>query len=192
MRNIKTSATFTSINGKTVRFEDVYYGIDRQLGYVTKSGFIRKDEADDIFQDAALKASLISDSYDDTKSSPKTFGSMIAWSLVKDLGRKRGRCLSLSDLVTEEESDEYANGRFFIASSQYESDYELCREHLAKEIEDALASLSEPNFRIIGMLGNGYEAEEIADELGVTVPTAYVRISRARRAFAARLGGMAA
>lgn len=78
MRNIKTSATFTSINGKTVRFEDVYYGIDRQLGYVTKSGFIRKDEADDIFQDAALKASLISDSYDDTKSSPKTFGSMIA------------------------------------------------------------------------------------------------------------------
>ena len=57
-RNTHTNDTFTTINGKTVRFEDIFVAIDEE---VTRYGFrggqgMTREDLEDLRQDACKKA----------------------------------------------------------------------------------------------------------------------------------------
>lgn len=193
MRNsTKTSATFTSINGTKISFSEVYKGIERMADYAVRNRIIREDEFNDVFQEAAIKMMTYIPSYNEKKSSPRTYGAMIARSCVYDCARTHNKgVVSLSSLIAEDWDANYMC-QHLLASQMDETDCEMQRAQLSKSIDDAYEKLSPLNRQILDMIADGKKSGEIAKVIGKTPSATYTQLNRARTEFKGYLGGKAA
>jgi len=191
----ETTATFTSINGTIVRYEDIFKGIEANTrAYAARNGkSYEGGDMDDIFQDAALKAIAYHSSYDcGKKASPATYGSRIADNCERDAfkGDMR-RAATFTSLEPDFEEDGREADRYMF--SGYNGDeFEADRAIFSKEAEDyilrKLATLPEDYRTVIGMKSDGMDSEEIAESLDWDKDKVYRTLCRARKAFAWALG----
>ena len=181
-RNTHTNDTFTTINGKTVRFEDIFVAIDEE---VTRYGFrgghgMTREDLEDLRQDACKKAVVSKGSYDPAKSHdcPQAYGYMIAKRCEINAFQKLVKAMPTEDVETISEScgDEYG------ADRQLES-----KENLSF-IQDKISGLNESYRTVLELCIKGCKPQKMASILGCTPGAASSRLFKARKALAAALG----
>lgn len=201
-RNTHTNDTFTTINGKTVRFEDIFVAIDEE---VTRYGFrgghgMTREDLEDLRQDACTKAVVSKGSYDPAKSHdcPQAYGYMIAKRCEINAFQKlqKGKPKVQKD-EEEEEQDKNQPKRqvMYVPRTNDEScgdEYGADRQLESKEnlsfIQDKISGLNESYRTVLELCIKGCKPQKMASILGCTPGAASSRLFKARKALAEALG----
>jgi len=191
----ETTATFTTSNGTTVRYQDVFKGIESYArAYAARNGRSYADgDMDDIFQDAALKAVAYHNSYDsDKKANPGTYGSRIAGNCTIDAFKSDMRhAVTFTSLESDFEEDERKADRYMFSGyngDEFEADRSLRENEAADYIEEKIATLSEDYRTVISLARRDMDTEDIAETLDWDKDKVYRTLCRARAALAKALG----
>lgn len=181
-RNTHTNDTFTSINGKTVRFEDIFVAIDEE---VTRYGFrgghgMSREDLEDLRQDACKKAVVSKGSYDPAKSHdcPQAYGYMIAKRCEINAFQKLIKAMPTEDVETISES----------CGEEYEADRQLESMENLSFIQDKISGLNESYRTVLELCIKGCKPQKMASILGCTPGAASSRLFKARKALAEALG----
>ena len=181
-RNTHTNDTFTTINGKTVRFEDIFVAIDEE---VTRYGFrggrgMSREDLEDLRQDACKKAVVSKGSYDPVKSHdcPQAYGYMIAKRCEINAFQKLIKAMPTEDVETISES----------CGEEYEADRQLESSENLSFIQDRISGLNESYRTVLELCIKGCKPKKMASILGCTPGAASSRLFKARKALAAALG----
>ena len=87
MENIytNTNATFTTANGETVSYQEIFESVRKSVEIYGKAGGrdLSAEELEDLFQDSILKALKYCKRFDPTKAQAKTWASRIAFNETK-------------------------------------------------------------------------------------------------------------
>lgn len=187
MKNINltpANCTFTTKSGKTVNCMPIFEGIVNQVGaYATEGGKdMSVEDLEDIRQDAFKKALTSCGAFDPEKSNgcPQAYGASISRRLERDAFRKanarKARFSSLDDLSYEMGGE--AQGADSVLESSEAVSYILRK----------LSKMGENHRTILEMARQDCTADEIAEMLGCSLNAVYIRLHKARKAFAAALG----
>ena len=181
-RNTHTNDTFTTINGKTVRFEDIFVAIDEE---VTRYGFrggqgMTREDLEDLRQDACKKAVASKGSYDPAKSHdcPQAYGYMIAKRCEINAFQKLIKAMPTEDVETISES----------CGEEYEADRQLESKENLSFIQDKISGLNESYRTVLELCIKGCKPQKMASILGCTPGAASSRLFKARKALAEALG----
>ena len=181
-RNTHTNDTFTTINGKTVRFEDIFVAIDEE---VTRYGFrggrgMSREDLEDLRQDACKKAVVSKGSYDPVKSHdcPQAYGYMIAKRCEINAFQKLIKAMPTEDVETISES----------CGEEYEADRQLESSENLSFIQDRISGLNESYRTVLELCIQGCKPKKMASILGCTPGAASSRLFKARKALAEALG----
>ena len=193
-----TSATFNTRDGRTVRLEEVFEGIDNTI-----SSFIHQDgnrmsgeeleDMKDAAQDAAVKVLENLDRFDLDKchGKPQVFGYCVARSKALDaLERADRRRTIFTPLVRTNQDGEECVPQALLGyhGDEFEPDAQLeSKENLAY-IKGKMNSLNDRYRRIIELAADGHKPREIAKILGCTPKEASMTLFRARQAMKKALG----
>ena len=191
--NTRTTDTFITADGKTVRYQDVFDGIAANVRvYATKGGKdMSREDLEDTFQNAAFKAIRSHGSFNAALSSPRTYGSRIADNREKDAFRKTmtHACRFTSLEWENEDGDVFipseADGRI---GEGFRADSELETSEAISYIEEKMAGLSENLRFVLGLHLQGLKPKKIAEQIGCTPGAASALLFRARKALARELG----
>lgn len=196
---INTNETFTSINGTVVRYSDLFEGIKIQVASLVRKGFLSHDEADDAFQDAALKAIRFAGRFDETRmDSVQAYGAMIAKGEIFNKTRRNYIVTPEEEVYDDMDSkpraryvkrqvewdDSFMSG---MDSCRYGRDevYDAERHLLAAEkmeaLSEALSFVSETNRTILELAGDEVKPAAIAKEVGLTPNAVYSRLCKNRK-----------
>lgn len=192
-----TNETFTTTSGKTIRFEDIFVGIDNEVCRYERQGGrdMRREDLADLRQDAFKKAVVASKgSYDPAKGKhncPQAYGAAIARMCERDAYCKSvERAKRFTAFECGDENDEgfvpYEISGY--RGDEFEADRELKTKEAMSYIMGRLAKLGENYRKVLELSMDGYTTEEISKLLGCTANAVYTRLSKARKAFAATLG----
>lgn len=191
--NYDTNATFVSANGTTLKFKDILDGAVQYVDRKERAGYLEVEDAEDIQQESAKKAWMSVKGYDETKSSPKTYGNRIAVSCSINAWEKKerfGESFSSFERVDDE-------GEVFLAPEidGYRSDEDNPeRDAISNEklsiIWGHINGLDDTDRLVMVMTIDGFKPKEIADALGCTPDAASVRLHRVRKALKSSLRGM--
>ena len=193
MLNTYTTAVFTDINGITIPYSAVYAGIIKSIEvFIAKKGHsLTETDKEDIFQTAAYKASMYSNKYDSTKSSPSTWGGHIGWRCACDfLAKKIGKkSISFSEMEWKDEEGEIRHNTKVekYRCNDYTADGSLEYGEIMRRLEEAKASLNDRSRKILEMSEDGLKPKQIAEILGCTPGAVSVILCRARRHIEHRL-----
>ena len=181
-RNTHTNDTFTTINGKTVRFEDIFVAIDEE---VTRYGFrggqgMTREDLEDLRQDACKKAVVSKGSYDPAKSHdcPQAYGYMIAKRCEINAFQKLVKAMPTEDVETISES----------CGEEYGADLQLESKENLSFIQDKISGLNESYRTVLELCIKGCKPQKMASILGCTPGAASSRLFKARKALAEALG----
>ena len=181
-RKTHTNDTFTTSNGKTVRYEDIFVAIDEE---VTRYGFkggcgMSREDLDDLRQDAFRKAVVSKGSYDPEKSHdcPQAYGYKIAKRCEINAFQKLVKAMPTEDIETIFES----------CGEEYEADRRLESKENLSYIQDKISSLNESYRTVLELCIKGYKPKKMASILGCTPGAASSRLFKARAALAEALG----
>lgn len=193
MKNIKTRETFTSANGSTINYAELLCGIANEVAALIRSGFITKDEGEEIEQDACVKACAHCASFDERKAKASTFGAMIALRCARTAVRaksSRPDMLSISSAYDECKENEGMESEDRICSS-VSSDADLCysesadwtlRESMMRDALDQVEKkMSATGVMVLEKTICGYSAKEIAQEANMSEQAVYSQLHRARK-----------
>lgn len=182
----QTSESFTSVDGKIVKYVDVYSGVVGRVRSYVRTGFLPEDMADDLIMSVITKfhESCVY-VYDSQKSSPRTYGAMMAFFAFKKLWEKNNhlRMVPLSSLRVYEEDDEsidpYALEDSILGTDDAEMRYD--QKELIDKLQETKALGSDVNRRIVELTGLGFKPAEIAEQMDLTSQAVYNRLNRIRK-----------
>lgn len=187
-RNTHTNDTFTTINGKTVRFEDIFVAIDEEVtryghrnNFRIREGVLFLEDLDDIRQDACMKAVVSQRAYNPEKGCPQAYGCGIAKRCETTAFQKSLRRMPMVNMDPEEESD-------VPCGDEYEADRQLESKENLSFIQDKISGLNESYRTVLELCIKGCKPQKMAFILGCTPGAASSRLFKARKALAEALG----
>ena len=183
MENIytNTNATFTTANGETVSYQEIFESVRKSVEIYGKAGGrdLSAEELEDLFQDSILKALKYCKRFDPTKAQAKTWANRIAFNAQRDAFRERNKHLARF-VCPEAIIDNVPGG--------YLADREVEGNEAVDRITDAIGSLPE-NFRfIISLQMEGLKPKKMAELIGCSADAAATLLCRARKALKRALG----
>lgn len=183
-KKFKTSDTFTSVDGKVVRFADVYEGIVQKVHDYVESGKITELDGDDIVMSTIADfCETLKNEYDSTLSQPRTFGGLQAhYRILKYLeSSNHTRMVPFSSCFKEYEEDFYDDSIVDSSLSYYDAEMHYDQKELIENLFSSSVFDNDVNRRIVEMTGCGYKPSEIAKDLGITNQAVYNRLNRIRK-----------
>ena len=182
-RNTHTNDTFTTINGKTVRFEDIFVGIDEEVTRYGKGRgrWMFQEDLEDLRQDACKKAVVSQRAYNPDKGCPQAYGYGIAKRCETTAFQKSLRRMPMVNMDPEEESD-------VPCGDEFEADRQLESKENLSFIQDKISGLNESYRTVLDLCIKGCKPQKMASILGCTPGAASSRLFKARKALAAALG----
>ena len=187
MYNMYTRDVFTDVNGVSIPYSAVYAGITRSVDvFAASKGYtLTEKDKEDIKQTAALKATMYSNRYDSTKSSPSTWGGHIGWRCACDfLAKKIGdKTISFNDLEHEDEEGDIRHNAEVETyhSNDYAADKPIELRETERSLEEAKTTLNDRSRKILDMTEEGLKPRHIAKELGCTPGAVSVILCRVRK-----------
>lgn len=177
----RTNESFTTKNGKQVRYQNILVGIDKEVrryGYRGGKELTRED-LEDLRQDAFKKAVVSKGSYDPEKchNFPEAYGYSIAVRCERDAFRKAVR--HASTFSPYEVRDKVGG---------FEADRDLETEEALSYINGKIASLDKKQREVLELSIQGIKPQKIAKILGCTPNAVSSRLCRAKQVLAKALG----
>ena len=193
MENIytNTNATFTTANGETVSYQEIFESVRKSVEIYGKAGGrdLSAEELEDLFQDSILKALKYCGAFDSSKSQAKTWASRIAFNAQRDAYREHNKQIAKfvhPDTLSDEEE---LNVSFFDrVAGGYSADREVEGNEAVERIMNAIGSLNENYQFIISLQLEGMKPKEMAELIGCTADAAATLLCRARKALKKVLG----
>lgn len=195
MKNFPTNTneTFTTADGQTVRYQDIFEGIASYIRvFATKGGSGMSDEdLEDLYQTACFKAVKYHKSFNPKFASPKTYGSRIAENCAKDAlrGFIRQRDTFTSMEMEGKDGEEFEpESVAWYRGDEFEADADVRANEAKSYIEQALDSLN-VNYRyILKLHRQELSPKEMAEIIGCTPSAASTLLCRAKKALTKALG----
>ena len=195
MENIytNTNATFTTANGETVSYQEIFDSVRKSVEIYGKTGGseLSAEELEDLFQDSILKALKYSGSFDSSKSQAKTWAGRIAFNAQRDAFREhiKHTAMFVRPWGYHSEDEEHDNSSFFDnLPGGYAADREVEGNEAVERIMDAIGSLNENMQFIISLQMEGLKPKKMAELIGSTAGAASTLLCRARKALKKVLG----
>ncbi len=193
MENIytNTNATFTTANGETVSYQEIFESVRKNVEIYGKTGGgdLSAEDLEDLFQDSILKALRYCKGVDLRKAQPKTWAGRIAINAQRDAYREHNRRIAMFVHPTPLSDEEGHEESFFDGvSGGYPADREVETSKAMDRIEAAICSLPENYQFIISLLREGMKPKDIAEEIGCSADAAATLSCRARKALKRVLG----
>ena len=193
MENIytNTNATFTTANGETVSYQEIFESVRKSVEIYGKAGGrdLSAEELEDLFQDSILKALKYCGAFDSRKSQAKTWASRIAFNAQRDAYREHNKQIAKfvhPDTLSDEEE---LNVPFFDrVAGGYSADREVEGNEAVERIMNAIGSLNENYQFIISLQLEGMKPKKMAELIGCTADAAATLLCRARKALKKVLG----
>lgn len=193
MENIytNTNATFTTANGETVSYQEIFESVRKSVEIYGKAGGrdLSAEELEDLFQDSILKALKYCGAFDSSKSQAKTWASRIAFNAQRDAYREHNKQIAKfvhPDTLSDEEE---LNVSFFDrVAGGYSADREVEGNEAVERIMNAIGSLNENYQFIISLQLEGMKPKKMAELIGCTADAAATLLCRARKALKKVLG----
>ena len=185
---INTTDTFTAANGATSTYQDIFEGILRNVSYFAAHSGKRlsREDLEDMAQDAFLKAVKYHGSFNPVKcSKPQVFGNRIAENIKADLmNRLKKHNETFTDLeYCDEDGDEYVPHHIAeYRGDEFKANRAVEKAEMEELISKAIESLNEGYQEILWLCLQGYKTGEIAEQLGLDLKAAYVRLCKAKKA----------
>jgi len=188
-----TDATTVSVNGNTILLQDLFKGAaDYADKAYSKDTFEEEMDSEDLAQDSALKI-LSTVSYDETKSSPATFGNRVAKNCCINAWNKKQRFGDVFSAHTycDEEGDEYLRPEIdSFRSDENNPERDLISNENLAAIWKCINTFTGDDRVALLMTINGDKPKQIAEALGCTSDAASVRLHRVRNSIKRTLGGL--
>ena len=151
MENIytNTNATFTTANGETVSYQEIFESVRKSVEIYGKAGGrdLSAEELEDLFQDSILKALKYCKRFDPTKAQAKTWASRIAFNAQRDAFREHNKHLARFVRPEALDEDGEPDGSFFDeVSDGYSADREVEGNEAVERIMAALAAYTKLQF----------------------------------------------
>lgn len=186
-----TDEQFVTRDGRTVRYQELFEGIDRGVRSVAR-GLSRQDR-EDLFQDAAFGVVRSRSGFDPGRgnSCPQAYGAMVARNCAKDAFAKAARRNATLVTPVSRDEDENACDPVSIesyAGDGYEADRQLGSSEAEAYIEEKILSLSERYRTVIGLQRQGLKPRQMAVILDCTPQNASLTLHRAHKALKRALG----
>lgn len=193
MENIYTNtyATFTTANGETVSYQEIFESVRKSVEIYGKAGGrdLSAEELEDLFQDSILKALKYCKSFDPTKAQAKTWASRIAFNAQRDAFREHNKHLARFVRPEALDEDGEPDGSFFDeVSDGYSADREVEGNEAVERIMNAISSLNENYQFIISLQLEGLKPKKMAELIGCTADAASTLLCRARKTLKRVLG----
>ena len=193
MKNIYTNtyATFTTANGETVSYQEIFESVRKSVETYGKAGGrdLSAEELEDLFQDSILKALKYCTRFDPAKAQAKTWASRIAFNAQRDAFREHNKHLARFVRPESIDKDGEPEGSFFgEVSDGYSADREVEGNEAMDRIENAISSLNENYQFIISLQLEGLKPKKMAELIGCTADAASTLLCRARKALKRVLG----
>lgn len=180
--DIRTNETFTTTNGKIVRYQEIFTGIANEIHrYGFRGGkTMSREDLQDMQMKAMTKAFQARGSYEPEKchNCPQAYGYKIARKCEIDVHRQ-----SVSYAQRFPSLEENENG-----GEVFGPDRELESSEALSHIQDGIARLEESQRRILELSIQGFKPKKIAKILGCTPNAVSSKLSRTRLALAKLLG----
>jgi RNA polymerase sigma factor (sigma-70 family) len=193
MENIytNTNATFTTANGETVSYQEIFESVRKSVEIYGKAGGrdLSAEELEDLFQDSILKALKYCKRFDPTKAQAKTWASRIAFNAQRDAFRVHNKHLARFVRPEALDEDGEPDGSFFDeVSDGYSADREVEGNEAVERIMNAIGSLNENYQFIISLQMEGMKPKKMAELIGCSANAASTLLCRARMALKKVLG----
>ena len=191
MKNIytNTNATFTTANGETVSYQEIFESVRKSVEIYGKAGGrdLSAEELEDLFQDSILKALKYCGKFDSRKSQARTWAGRIAFNAQRDAfreyNRRNARFVHPGVAGTGEGYD-------FLDSvaGGYRADRIVEGNEAVDRIMRAIGSLNENYQFILSLQLEGMKPKKMAELIGCTADAASTLLFRARKALKRLLG----
>ena len=195
MENIytNTNATFTTANGETVSYQEIFESVRKSVEIYGKAGGrdLSAEELEDLFQDSILKALKYCNRFDPTKAQAKTWASRIAFNAQRDAFREHNKHVArfVRPRGYRSEDEEIDNSSFFDnLPGGYSVDREVEGNEAVERIMNAIGFLNENYQFIISLQMEGMKPKKMAELIGCTADAAATLLCRARKALKKVLG----
>ena len=193
MENIytNTNATFTTANGETVSYQEIFESVRKSVETYGKAGGrdLSAEELEDLFQDSILKALKYCNRFDPAKAQAKTWANRIAFNAQRDAFREHNKHLARFVRPEALDEDGEPDGSFFDeVSDGYSADRKVEGNEAAERIMNAIGSLNENYQFIISLQMEGMKPKKMAELIGCTADAAATLLCRARKALKKVLG----
>ena len=191
--NTTTSATFTTANGETVSYQEIFESVRKSVEIYGKTGGrdLSAEELEDLFQDSILKALKYCGAFDASKSQAKTWAGRIAFNAQRDAFREHNKHVArfVRPRGYRSEDEEIDNSSFFDnLHGGYSADRGVEGSEAMDRIENAIGSLNENYQFIISLQLEGLKPKKMAELIGCTADAASTLLCRARKALKKVLG----
>lgn len=195
MENIytNTNATFTTANGETVSYQEIFESVRKSVEIYGNAGGrdLSAEELEDLFQDSILKALKYCNRFDPTKAQAKTWASRIAFNAQRDAFREHNKHVArfVRPRGYRSKDEEIDNSSFFDnLPGGYSADREVEGNEAVERIMNAIGFLNENYQFIISLQMEGMKPKKMAELIGCTADAAATLLCRARKALKKVLG----
>ena len=195
MENIytNTNATFTTANGETVSYQEIFESVRKSVEIYGKAGGrdLSAEELEDLFQDSILKALKYCNRFDPAKAQAKTWANRIAFNAQRDAFREHNKHLArfVRPWGDRSEDEELDYSSFFDnLPGGYSADRGVEGSEAMDRIENAISSLNENYQFIISLQLEGLKPKKMAELIGCTADAASTLLCRARKTLKKVLG----
>ena len=195
MENIytTTNATFTTANGETVSYQEIFESVRKSVEIYGKTGgrLLDAEDLEDLFQDSILKALKYCGKFDPSKAQVKTWAEKDCRECPE--GRIQRGHQAAARFVRprryRSEDEEIDNSSFFDnLPGGYSADRGVEGSEAMDRIENAIGSLNENYQFIISLQLEGLKPKKMAELIGCTADAASTLLCRARKALKKVLG----
>ena len=193
MKNIytNTNATFTTANGETVSYQEIFESVRKSVEIYGKAGGkdLSAKELEDLFQDTILKTLKSCKRFNPAKAKVSTWASRIALNAQRDAFSERNKQNTRFVRPTVHYEDGEPKGSFFDnVQDGYSADREVEGNEAVERIMNAIGSLNENYQFIISLQMEGMKPKKMAELIGCTADAAATLLCRARKALKKVLG----
>lgn len=194
MKNIytTTNATFTTANGETVSYQEIFDAIRASVENYgkTRGRLLDAEDLEDLFQDSVLKALKYCGKFDPSKAQVKTWASRIAENGQKDAFKRviKRRVASEPLEACNWDGDEYIDPHVMVAAGGCGAESEVESSEAMERILRAIDSLNENQRFILSLHRDGMKPRDMAELIGCTADAAATLLCRARKALKRALG----
>lgn len=193
----RTDVSFVAANGTVVRYQDYLEGINHALMYFVRNRMLPVEDLRNAAQDVAMRIWEIRETLSPRcKEDCFRYGRTSMVNRVRDAWRaaSRGRGdVPLSSMSGEIDEDLFGDGVWAdrlvpVAGREYEADTRAVLNDVNAYVDGAIDSLVDAHREVMAMRKQGFSPSEIGEALGCGAEPPYVRIHRAKKALAERLG----
>ena len=194
MENIytTTNATFTTANGETVSYQEIFDAVRKSVEIYGKTGgrLLAAEDLEDLFQGSILKALKYRGSFDPSKARIKTWASRIAENVQRDAFKKIITHHTAYEPLESRnrDGDGYIDPKFELAAGGCGADCEVESGEAMERIRRAIDSLNENQRFILSLHLDGLKPRHMAERIGCTADAAATLLCRARKALKGALG----